>query len=250
LCVTEGAIVFNQVSFAYQDQNAIFKDLTLRIKPGEKVGLVGYSGAGKSTFIKLILRLLALNSGEICIDGQAVHTVTQASLRQQIATIPQEPELFHQTIFENILFAKPEASKQAVIEAAKHARCHDFIMALPEQYDALVGERGVKLSGGQKQRIAIARAFLKNAPILLLDEATSSLDSVTEREIHLALHDVMQGKTTLVIAHRLATLQDMDRILVFDDGQIKEDGTLSELLVNKTGIFHRLWQMQSDGFIG
>ena len=211
--------------------------------------MVGYSGAGKSTFIKLILRLLDIKSGEICIDAQNIKHIKKSTLRDQIGTIPQEPELFHQSILENIKFARPDASNQEVIDAAKKARCHDFIMALPEQYEALVGERGVKLSGGQKQRIAIARAFLKNAPILLLDEATSSLDSATEREIHTALHEVIANKTTLVIAHRLATLKDMDRILVFEDGQIKEDGSLRALLNNKSSIFYALWQMQSEGFI-
>ncbi len=249
LQVTEGRIQFNQVLFAYEGQLPIFKDLTVEIQPGQKIGLVGYSGAGKSTFIKLMLRLLDTASGDIRIDGQAIKDVSISSLRRQIGTIPQEPELFHQTILENIKFARPDASNEEVIEAAKKARCHEFIMALPKQYDALVGERGVKLSGGQKQRVAIARAFLKNAPILLLDEATSSLDSMTERDIHAALHDVMRHKTTLVIAHRLATLKDMDRILVFADGKIREDGTLNALLADKGSRFYALWQMQSHGFI-
>ncbi|MCH9755862.1 MAG: ABC transporter ATP-binding protein/permease [Gammaproteobacteria bacterium] len=249
LCVEHGAIQFKDVSFAYEGQTPIFKDLNIQINPGEKVGLVGYSGAGKSTFIKLILRLLDINAGQILVDDQAVKEVTKGSLRRQIGTIPQEPELFHQSILENIKFARPEASDDEVIEAAKKARCHDFIMSLPKQYQALVGERGVKLSGGQKQRMAIARAFLKNAPILLLDEATSSLDSMTERDIHAALHQIMEHKTTLVIAHRLSTLKDMDRILVFVDGEIREDGSLAALLGDKSSIFYTLWQMQSDGFI-
>ncbi len=249
LKVTEGALAFEKVRFAYEGQKAIFEDLNVRIKPGEKVGLVGYSGAGKSTFIKLILRLLEIESGDILIDDQAIKGVTISSLRSQIGTIPQEPELFHQSVLDNIRFARPEASDDEVIAAAKQARCHDFIMALPKQYESMVGEKGVKLSGGQKQRVAIARAFLKNAPILLLDEATSSLDSVTERDIHAALHDVMENKTTLVIAHRLATLKDMDRILVFEEGKICEDGSLSTLLSDKSSIFYKLWQMQSEGFI-
>ncbi len=249
LCVTKGAIEFNQVVFAYAEQKPIFKDLTVQVNPGEKVGLVGYSGAGKSTFIKLILRLIDINSGEIRIDGQVIKNVQKGSLRRQIGTIPQEPELFHQSILDNIKFARPDATDDEVIEASKKAKCHDFIMALPKQYEALVGERGVKLSGGQKQRMAIARAFLKNAPILLLDEATSSLDSMTERDIHAALHEVMKDKTTLVIAHRLATLKDMDRILVFVDGKIEEDGSLTTLLSDKNSIFYMLWQMQSEGFI-
>ena len=249
LCVPKGEIKFTDVVFSYENQTPVFEGLNVQINPGEKVGLVGYSGAGKSTFIKLILRLFDTTSGKIYIDGQAIQEVTLDSLRQQIGTISQEPELFHQSILENIKFAKPDASDKEVIEAAKKAKCHDFIMALPKQYEALVGERGVKLSGGQKQRMAIARAFLKNAPILLLDEATSSLDSMTERDIHAALHDVMKDKTTLVIAHRLATLKDMDRILVFVDGKIEEDGSLNALLSDKNSIFYTLWQMQSEGFI-
>lgn len=249
LSVTQGEIQIHQVSFAYPGHDPIFKNLSVRIAPGSKVGLVGYSGAGKSTLIKLILRLQEIDEGDILIDGQSIKHVTQSSLRQAIATIPQDPELFHQTVLENIRFAKPDATDEDVIEAAKKAKCHAFIMALPEQYQSVVGERGVKLSGGQKQRIAIARAFLKNAPILLLDEATSSLDSLTERDIHLALHAVMAQKTTMVIAHRLATLKDMDRILVFDSGEIQEDGTLSELLSNQQGAFYKLWSMQSGGFL-
>ncbi|HAU0555750.1 TPA: ATP-binding cassette domain-containing protein, partial [Legionella pneumophila] len=183
------------------------------------------------------------------IDNKDIKKVTQGSLRSQIATIPQEPELFHRTIMDNIRFARTDATEEEVIDAAKKARCHDFIMDLPQRYESLVGERGVKLSGGQKQRIAIARAFLKNAPILLLDEATSSLDSKTEDEIHQALHEVMINKTVIVIAHRLSTLKEMDRILVFVDGDIVEDGTLNQSLENKNGHFYKLWQMQVNGFI-
>lgn len=172
-----------------------------------------------------------------------------SSLRRQIGTIPQEPELFHRSIIDNIRFAKPDATDEEVITAAKHAKCHEFVSELPQQYHSLVGERGIKLSGGQKQRIAIARAFLKNAPILLLDEATSSLDSVTEKYIHEALHEVMLNKTTIVIAHRLSTLKDMDRILVFVDGNIVEDDSLESLLQNKQSHFYQLWQMQAQGFI-
>jgi len=248
LIVTKGEIEFSDVSFNYENSKPLFKHLDLKINSGEKVGLVGYSGGGKSTFIKLILRLIDIKSGQILIDNQELKTITKGSLRKQIATIPQEAELFHRTIMENIKFARVEASDEEVIEAAKKARCHDFIMDLPEQYQSLVGERGVKLSGGQKQRIAIARAFLKNAPILILDEATSSLDSFTESEIHEALHQVMENKTTIVIAHRLSTLKDMDRILVFVDGEIVEDGDLKTLLKNKNH-FYKLWKMQSEGFI-
>ena len=249
LIVTSGEIQFDQVSFHYENTPPLFNNLTLKINPGEKVGLVGYSGGGKSSFIKLILRLMDTQSGQILIDNQRIKDITKSSLRRQIGTIPQEPELFHRTIMENIQFAKPDASDADVITAAKNARCHEFIMQLPDQYQSLVGERGVKLSGGQKQRIAIARAFLKNAPILILDEATSSLDSITERYIHEALHQVMDKKTTLVIAHRLATLKDMDRILVFVNGQIIEDDSLDSLLKNKDSHFYKLWQMQAEGFI-
>ena len=247
--ITKGEIRFKNVSFQYENSNPLFSHLNITINPGEKVGLVGYSGGGKSTFIKLILRLIDTQSGNILIDKQDIKKVTKNSLRQQIGTIPQEADLFHRTIMENIRFAKMDATDDEVIEAAKKARCHEFICELPEQYQALVGERGVKLSGGQRQRIAIARAFLKNAPILLLDEATSSLDSITEQYIKESLHGVMRNKTTIVIAHRLSTLKDMDRILVFVKGKIVEDGPLELLLEHKQGHFYKLWQMQAEGFI-
>lgn len=249
LKIHQGQIELKNILFQYENQPPIFQDFNLNINPGEKVGLVGYSGGGKSTLVKLILRLMDVKEGDIFIDGQNIQDVTQGSLHEQIGVIPQEPELFHRSIMENIRFAKPDASDEAVYDAAKKALCHDFIMSIPNQYQALVGERGVKLSGGQKQRIAIARAFLKNAPILLLDEATSSLDSVTESEIHQALHQVMANKTTLVIAHRLSTLKDMSRILVFDKGRIMQDGSLNTLLNEKTGLFYQLWHMQAQGFI-
>ena len=250
ITINNGEIRFNNVTFKHENtNNALFGNLNIVINPGEKVGLVGYSGGGKSTFIKLILRLLDVQSGSIQIDNQDVKQVTKHSLRKQIATIPQEPDLFHRTIMENIRFAKPEASDEDVIAAAKKARCHEFISELPEGYQSLVGERGIKLSGGQKQRIAIARAFLKNAPILLLDEATSSLDSITERYIQESLHEVMANKTTIVIAHRLSTLKDMDRILVFVNGNILEDGSLDTLLKDTNSHFYKLWQMQAEGFI-
>lgn len=247
--ITRGVVEFNNVQFRYENSQPLFENLNISIQSGERVGLVGYSGGGKSTFIKLILRLIDVQNGSIIIDGQDIKTVTQNSLREQIATIPQEPELFHRTIMENIRFAKPNASDDAVINAAKMAGCHDFISELPNQYQSLVGERGIKLSGGQKQRISIARAFLKNAPILILDEATSSLDSVTEQRIKNSLHEIMQGKTTIVIAHRLSTLKDMNRILVFVKGNIVEDGTLDGLLQDKNSHFYKLWQMQAEGFI-
>jgi len=247
--VTKGEIKFQDVSFQYPNNKPLFQHLNVIIQPGEKVGLVGYSGGGKTTFIKLILRLLDTQFGNIIIDNQDIKNVTKNSLMKQVGTIPQEPDLFHRTIMDNIRFAKLDASDEEVIEAAKKAKCHEFICELPEKYQSLVGERGIKLSGGQKQRIAIARAFLKNAPILLLDEATSSLDSITERYIQESLHNVMINTTTIVIAHRLSTLKDMDRILVFANGNIVEDGTLNNLLENKSGHFYKLWQMQAEGFI-
>lgn len=249
LKVNQGEITFRNVFFQYPNNKPLFSKLNITIHSGEKVGLVGYSGGGKSTFIKLILRLVDTQSGQILIDGQDIKKVTKSSLRKQIGTIPQEPDLFHRTIMENIRFAKLDATDNEVIEAAKKAKCHEFISELPDQYHSLVGERGIKLSGGQKQRIAIARAFLKHAPILLLDEATSSLDSITERYIQESLHQVMLNTTTIVIAHRLSTLKDMDRILVFVGGEIVEDGSLNELLQNKESQFYKLWQMQAEGFI-
>jgi ATP-binding cassette subfamily B protein len=247
--ITQGEIQFKNVNFQYEKSDPLFMDLNVTIKPGEKVGLVGYSGGGKSSFIKLILRLIDTQSGTVTIDSQDIKHVTKQSLRKQIGTIPQESDLFHRTIMENIRFARMDASDEEVIAAAKKARCHEFIVELPDQYQSLVGEKGVKLSGGQRQRIAIARAFLKNAPILILDEATSSLDSITERYIQESLHDIIRNRTTIVIAHRLSTLKDMDRILVFVKGKIIEDGSLESLLANKDSHFYKLWQMQAGGFI-
>ncbi len=249
LTVTHGSIVFDRVDFSYENSHALFHQLNVTIKPGQRVGLVGHSGGGKSSFVKLILRLIDIQSGSIIIDGQDIKAVQQRSLRQQITTIPQDTELFHRSILDNIRFAKPDATEDEVIHAAKQAHCHEFIMALPEKYQSLVGERGVKLSGGQKQRIAIARAFLKNSSILLIDEATSALDSKTEQDIQQGLHDIMINKTAIVVAHRLSTLKDVDRILVFDQGKIIQDGSLAELMADKKGHFYTLWQMQSSGFL-
>lgn len=250
LKVSKGQIKFENVIFKYPNVNReLFNRLNITIQPGEKVGLVGYSGGGKSTIIKLILRLLDAQSGCVLIDNQNVKEITEYSLRKQIGAIPQEPELFHRSIMENIRFAKPDASDEEVMEASKKARCHEFILELPEGYQSLVGERGIKLSGGQKQRVAIARAFLKNAPILLLDEATSSLDSITERYIQQSLHEVIKNRTTIVIAHRLSTLKDMDRILVFVNGNIVENGSLEMLLKDTNSHFYKLWNMQAEGFI-
>ena len=245
LTVTDGTIRFDGVTFNYGGKKQLFDRLSVDIASGQKVGLVGFSGGGKSSFIKLILRLYDINNGHILIDNQDIKAITLQSLRDNISTIPQEPELFHRTIVDNIRFAKPNANDDEVIEAAKKAHCHDFISDLPEGYQTMVGERGIKLSGGQRQRIAIARAILKDAPILIMDEATSALDSVTERYIHESLKTVMLNKTALVIAHRLSTLKDMDRILVFDHGKIVEDGTMKTLLKNN-GTFSRLWKMQYE----
>lgn len=246
--INKGEIQFVNVTFAYQSNKPVFNHLDLRIPAGQKVGLVGYSGSGKSTFVNLILRFYDLQAGQIMIDKQNIAMVLQDSLRSQIAMIPQDPSLFHRTLMENIRYGRLDATDEEVMHAAKLAHCHEFIDKLDLGYDSLVGERGVKLSGGQRQRIAIARAMLKNAPILILDEATSSLDSVTEKLIQESLHLLMSGRTTIVIAHRLSTLIDMDRIIVFDKGKIIEEGTKDELL-KVNGHFTHLWNMQTDGFL-
>jgi ATP-binding cassette subfamily B protein len=247
--IIKGEIQFDHVSFTYKNTKTLFKDKSVTISPGQKVGLVGYSGGGKTTFVNLILRLYDVDNGCIQIDGQDIATVTQDSLRAHIGMIPQDSSLFHRSLMENIRYGRTDATDDEVIEAAKRAHAHEFIEQLPEGYASLVGERGIKLSGGQRQRIAIARAMLKNAPILILDEATSALDSVTEHVIQVAITDLMQGKTSLVIAHRLSTLLHMDRILVFDKGKIVEDGTHSELLA-KAGLYKTLWDAQVGGFLG
>lgn len=248
LKVTQGEIVFDSVQFHYKDINPLFQNKSIKIKAGSKTGLVGYSGSGKSTFVNLILRLFEVNAGHIFIDNQDIKEVTQDSLHNTIGMIPQEPSLFHRTIMENIRYGNTEASDEAVIEAAKRAHAHEFIVKVPQGYDALVGERGIKLSGGQRQRIAIARAMLKNAPILILDEATSQLDSVTEQEIQESLNVLMENKTTLVIAHRLSTLLHMDNILVFDEGKIVESGS-HKALHAKNGLYKTLWDAQVGGFL-
>lgn len=248
LVVTAGRIEFNQVTFHYDEGAHLFKNKNIVIDPGQKVGLVGFSGSGKSTFVHLILRLFEVESGKILIDNQNIRQVTQASLRANIAMIPQDITLFHRSLLDNIRYGCPEASDEAVIEASKKAHCHEFVKQLPDGYATLVGERGIKLSGGQRQRIAIARAMLKNASILLLDEATSALDSVTEKYIQESLHQLMAGKTTIVIAHRLSTLSEMDRILVFDQGQVIEDGTHAQLM-ETGGHYAKMWAMQAGGFL-
>jgi ATP-binding cassette subfamily B protein len=229
-------------------QDAIFDDLNLTIEPKSKVGLVGFSGAGKTTLIKLLMRYYDLDDGTIEIDGQDISNCTQESLRNNIALIPQDPLLFHRTIMENIRYGQLDATDEDIINASKIANCHEFIVNLPNGYDTLVGERGVKLSGGQRQRIAIARAVLKDAPILILDEATSALDSYTERLIQDSLDNIMQHRTVIAVAHRLSTLQNLDRIIVFEHGKIIEDGSHDELL-KKGGKYAMLWSMQVDGYI-
>ncbi|MES2215560.1 MAG: ABC transporter ATP-binding protein [Pseudomonadota bacterium] len=243
-----GEIRFNNVKFHHKGTSALFENKSIEILPGQKVGLVGYSGGGKSTFVNLILRLYDVTDGAVLVDDQDVRDVTQDSLRSSISMIPQDPSLFHRSLMENIRYGRIEATDEEVMEAAKRAHAHEFIEKLPEGYESLVGERGVKLSGGQRQRIAIARAILKNAPILILDEATSQLDSVTENMIQESLEELMQGKTTIVIAHRLSTLLHMDRILVFDKGKIVEDGEHKELL-EKDGLYKQLWDAQVGGFL-
>ncbi len=248
LNVSEGRIEFRDICFAYSEGRPVFEHLDIRIEPGQKVGLVGFSGSGKSTLLNLALRLFEPQSGRILIDGQDVQTVSQESLRGAIAMIPQDPMLFHRSLMENIRYGRLDASDEEVVEAARRAHAHEFIMESAEGYESLVGERGVKLSGGQRQRIALARAILKEARILLLDEATSALDSVTERHIQDSLADLMQGKTVLVIAHRLSTLASLDRIIVFHEGRIVEDGSHASLLA-AGGHYARMWAMQAGGFL-
>ena len=248
LVVRRGRIVFKKIKFHYKGTEPLFENKSVVIEAGQKVGLVGYSGSGKTTFVNMILRLYDVTGGKISIDGQDIRTVTQESLRAAISTIPQEPSLFHRSLMENIRYGQLNATDDEVIKAAKKAHAHEFIKSLPQGYDSLVGERGVKLSGGQRQRIAIARAVLKDAPILILDEATSQLDSVTENLIQKSLVDLMKNKTTIVVAHRLSTLLHMDRILVFNRGKIVEDGTHKSLL-KLGGMYRILWSAQVGGFL-
>lgn len=247
LQVNAGEIMWNNVSFTFEKQ-PVFDNFSLLIKSGQRIGLVGHSGAGKTTFVSLLLRQYDLQGGAIQIDGQNIAEVTQESLRANIAIVPQEPLLFHRTIYENILYGNPEATKAEVIEAAKKAQAHDFISELPDGYETLVGERGIKLSGGQKQRVAIARAILKDAPILVLDEATSALDSESEVAIQKALEKLMENRTVIAVAHRLSTLRKMDRIILLENGEIKEDGTHEELS-QSGGVYQRLWEHQAGGFL-
>ncbi len=247
LTVTSGEIIFDKVSFQYE-KNKIFQNKDVRIRGGEKIGLVGYSGAGKTTFIGLILRFYGLDKGRILIDNQDLSQVTLESLRRQVSLIPQDPILFHRSLKENILYGRPDATEEEMMRAADLAHCDKFIKKLPDGYNTIVGERGSKLSGGERQRVAIARALLSNAPILILDEATSALDSVTEKYIQDSLKKLMKNKTSLVIAHRLATLSQMDRILVFDKGKVVEEGPHATLLA-MGGHYAKLWEMQACGFL-
>lgn len=250
LQVSRGEIVFDDVDFGYSSKKneLLFKNLRLHIAPGEKLALVGHSGGGKTTITKLLLRFINISRGKLLIDGQNIQDVTLASLRSNIAYVPQEPIMFHRTIRENIRYGRLGASDDEVVAAAQKANAHEFITQLPEGYDTLVGERGVKLSGGQRQRIAIARAILKDARILVLDEATSALDSESEKLIQAALHDLMKDRTTIVVAHRLSTIQKMDRIVVLKQGSIIEQGSHKTLLA-KNGTYAKLWAHQSGGFI-
>ena len=249
LKVEKGEIDFENIRFKHADaKEAIFNNFSLSIKPGERVGLVGISGSGKTTLTKLLLRFADVDDGEIKIDGQNIGEVQQISLRENIAYVPQETSLFHRSIAENIAYAKPDASRKEIIRAAKLANAHDFIMSLPDGYDTLVGERGIKLSGGQRQRVAIARAILKDAPILVLDEATSALDSESEALIQDALEKLMKGRTSIVVAHRLSTIASMDNIVVLEGGKIIEQGTHRQL-IKKGGAYDKLWSRQSGAFL-
>lgn len=247
--ISRGDIVLRDVRFQHEgSSDLIFDGLNLHIKPGEKIGLVGHSGSGKTTFTRILQRFSDIQGGQILIDGQNIAAITQDDLHRHIAYVPQEPLLFHRSIADNIRYGSESASQAEVEAAATMASAHDFVADLPNGYDTLVGERGVKLSGGQRQRIVIARAMLKNAPILVLDEATSALDSESEVLIQAALWRLMEGRTAIVIAHRLSTIQKMDRIIVLDNGQIVEQGSHKELL-RLNGTYAKLWSHQSGGFI-
>ncbi|KQQ82022.1 ABC transporter ATP-binding protein [Aureimonas sp. Leaf324] len=246
-----GAIRFEDVRFHYgAHATPLYDGLSVAIPAGQRVGLVGPSGSGKTTFVKLIQRLHDVAGGRVLVDGQDVAAVAQVSLRRRIAVVPQESILFHRTLAENIAYARPEATRQEIEAAARLAHADAFIARMPDGYDTLVGERGVKLSGGERQRIALARAFLADAPILVLDEATSALDSQSEHLIQAATERLMAGRTALVIAHRLSTVRSLDRILVFDRGRIVEDGAPAELMLRSGGLYRALVEQQSAGMIG
>lgn len=253
LTIKQGSVILDNVSFSYGSQREVLHHLSLQIKPGEKIGLVGRSGAGKSTIVNLLLRFYDVETGQILIDGQDIASVTQDSLRAQIGMVTQDTSLLHRSVRENLTYGRPDATEEQIIAAAKQAEAHDFILQLSDAqgrhgYDAHVGERGVKLSGGQRQRIAIARVMLKDAPILLLDEATSALDSEVEAAIQGSLYRLMEGKTVVAIAHRLSTIAAMDKLIVLDSGIIVEEGSHTQLLANN-GLYARLWAHQSGGFL-
>ncbi len=248
ITVTKPDIIFENLCFHHKGDKPLFNNLNITIKPYQKIGLVGYSGSGKTTFVNLILRLYDPTSGQITIENQNIKNVTQESLRKIIAIIPQDTSLFHRSIIENIRYGNLEASDEEVVLAAKKASAHDFITALPHGYKSEVGEKGVKLSAGQRQRILIARALLKNAPIIIFDEATSNIDSITENYIQNNLNKIMDNKTAIVISHKLSTLKTMDRILVFDAGKIVQDGH-PDILITEKGLFRELWEAQSNGVL-
>ena len=248
LKVSEGKIEFRNVNFAYENNPPVLEKFDLTIKPGERAAIIGPSGGGKSTIVKLLLRFTDIQGGEISIDGQNIAKVTQESLRANIALVPQDPILFHRSLMENIRYGRPTATDEQVMQAARLAHADEFISRFPQHYETFVGERGVKLSGGERQRVAIARAILKNAPILVLDEATSSLDSESEHYIQDALKNLMHDKTVIVIAHRLSTIMQMDRIIVLENGKITEQGKHEELLKAQAGTYQRLWNIQAGGF--
>ena len=249
-----GEIRFEHVRFAYGGERSVIEDFSLTIRPGEKIGLVGRSGAGKSTIVNLLLRFYDVEGGRILIDGQDIAGVTQTSLRAQVGMVTQDTSLLHRSVRDNIVYGRPDATDERMIAAARRAEAHEFILGLSDPkgrhgYDAHVGERGVKLSGGQRQRVAIARVMLKDAPILLLDEATSALDSEVEAAIQQSLYRLMEGKTVVAIAHRLSTIAAMDRLVVMDKGRIVEEGDHASLLA-QGGLYARLWAHQSGGFLG
>jgi ATP-binding cassette, subfamily B, bacterial len=246
--IGRGEVLFDRITFRYgAHTEPLFHDFTLRIEAGERVGLVGHSGSGKTTFVKLLQRLYDLHDGRILIDGQEIARAAQVSLRSQLALVPQEPLLFHRSLAENIAYARPEATAAEIERAAQLANAHDFIIRQPKGYATLVGERGVKLSGGERQRVALARAFLANAPILILDEATSSLDSESEALIQEAMQRLIVGRTAIVIAHRLSTVRMLDRILVFEQGRVVEEGTHDALVRRTEGTYKRLFERQALG---
>ncbi|MEM5535265.1 ABC transporter ATP-binding protein [Neptuniibacter pectenicola] len=254
ITVSKGAIQFEEVGFNYGEEKTVIKQLNLSIKPGEKIGLVGRSGAGKSTIVNLLMRFFDVERGAVKIDGQDIRETTQDSLRAHIGMVTQDTALLHRSVRENLLYGRPDATEEEMISAAKKAQAHEFILGLTDQagrkgYDAHVGERGVKLSGGQRQRVAIARVLLKDAPILILDEATSALDSEVEAAIQASLYSLMENKTVIAIAHRLSTIAALDRLVVLDKGEIVEQGS-HQTLIQKKGIYAQLWAHQTGGFLG